>query len=82
MWKKLLTLAGHFWRLAEETQRNRKQIEGLQSEVRSIWRAIDLLSMELQRGREGDVHEREKLLLRFENMLLRFERRLPPPRGD
>ena len=27
MWKKLLTLAGHFWRLAEETQHNRKQIE-------------------------------------------------------
>lgn len=79
MWKKLLTLAAHFWRLAEETQRNRKQIETLQSEVRSIWRAIDLLSFEFQKTRESDAHEREKLLLRLENVLLRFERRLPPP---
>ena len=56
-----------------------KQIEALQSEVRSIWRAIDLLSFKFQKTRESDAHEREKLLLRLENVLLRFERRLPPP---
>ena len=33
---------------------------------------------EQQRDRENATHEREKLLLRLENALLRFERRLPP----
>lgn len=31
-----------------------------------------------KRDRENATHEREKLLLRLENALLRFERRLPP----
>jgi hypothetical protein len=29
--------------------------------------------------KENETHEREKLVLRLENALLRFERRLPPP---
>ena len=40
--------------------------------------AIQRLGFEVQRNRENDQHEREKLLLRLENALLRFERRLPP----
>ena len=35
------------------------------------------LSYELRRVAETDAHEREKLALRLENVLLRFERRLP-----
>jgi hypothetical protein len=31
----------------------------------------------LERQRENEAHEREKMLLRLENELLRFERRLP-----
>jgi hypothetical protein len=36
------------------------------------------IKYEQQRDRENATHEREKLLLRLENALLRFERRLPP----
>ena len=36
------------------------------------------LKYEQQRDHENAAREREKLLLRLENALLRFERRLPP----
>jgi hypothetical protein len=81
MWKKLLNLAAQFWRVADENARNRTQIEALQGEVRNLWRALELLTFEVQRTRDNDAHEREKLALRLENELLRFERRLPPSRS-
>ena len=74
----LLSLAGRFWRTAEETDRNRTQIESIKTEIQSMWRAIDVLTFEIQRLRESDAHEREKLALQLENALLKFERRLPP----
>ena len=35
-------------------------------------------SFDIQRINEREQHEREKLLLRLENALLKFERQLPP----
>ena len=81
MWKKLLNLAGQFWKLADDNERNRKQIETLEGDVQSLWRAMDRLAFEVQRTREHDTHEREKLVLTLQNELLKFERRLPPPKG-
>jgi len=81
MWKILLSLAGRFWRIAEETERNRTQIEVVKTEIQSMWRAIDALAFEIQRLRETDAHEREKLALQLENALLKFERRLPPSKS-
>jgi hypothetical protein len=80
MWNKLLSLAAQFWKLADENERNRKQIEALESDVHSLWRALDRLAGEVQRTREHDAHEREKLVLALQNELLKFERRPPPPR--
>jgi len=80
MWQKLLNLAGLFWKLADENERNRKQIEALESEVQGLWRAVDRLTFEVQRTREHDSHERDKLVLVVQNELLKFERRLPVPR--
>ncbi|CAN5800038.1 hypothetical protein BH23GEM3_BH23GEM3_02450 [soil metagenome] len=45
--------------------------------VRDLTAAVQLLARELERQRENEAHEREKMLLRLENELLRFERRLP-----
>jgi len=78
MWKKLLSLGARFWRIAEENERNRTQLEAMQTEMQSMWRAMDALAFEVQRLKETDAHEREKLVLRLENELLKFERRLPP----
>ena len=78
MWKILLSLAGRFWRIAAETEQNRTQIEAVKIEIQSMWRVMDALTFEIQRLRETDAHEREKLALQLENALLKFERRLPP----
>ena len=43
MWNKLLNLAAQFWKLADDNERNRKQIEALEGEVHSLWRAVDRL---------------------------------------
>ncbi len=40
-------------------------------------RAIERLAYEIKRTQDEDRHEREKLALRLENELLKFERRLP-----
>jgi hypothetical protein len=40
-------------------------------------RVVDWLVSEVRHARETESHEREKLALRLENALLRFERRLP-----
>jgi len=59
-----------------------QQLKAAQKEFRQGLRAlIDMvrqLTYEQQRDRENATHEREKLLLRLENALLRFARRRPP----
>ncbi len=94
MWKQLLNLAGRFWRIAEDTEQNKTEIEELRHELRELSRVVDWLvfewrrsaeneAHELRRVAEHEAHEREKLALRLENELLRFERRLPggKPKG-
>ena len=49
----------------------------MQREVRDIYSKLKRLAYEIQKTREEDRHEREKLALRLENELLKFERRLP-----
>ena len=81
MWKQLLQVATRFWKVAEETQRNSAEIRELRQEVNEMGKILDRVSYELQRQKENEIHEREKLALPLENELLRFERRLPPPRS-
>jgi hypothetical protein len=50
----------------------------LRQELRELIEIVRQLKYEQHRDRENTTHEREKLLLRLENALLRFERRLPP----
>ena len=49
----------------------------VRSEVKELTKAIERLAYEIHRTRENDTHEREKMALRLEVQLLRFERRLP-----
>ena len=81
MWKQVLQVAARFWKVAEETQRNSTEIRELRQELNDMGKVLDQVLHELQRQRENEAHEREKLALRLENELLRFERRLPPVRG-
>jgi predicted RNase H-like nuclease (RuvC/YqgF family) len=68
--------------LTETTQANSAEIKAIRHELDTLTSAVERIAYELHRLRENEIHEREKMALRLENELLRFERRLPRPRPD
>jgi chromosome segregation ATPase len=64
--------------LRQELKEVRQDIAGIQKDVQQTWDAIRTLAFEVQRQRDNEAHEREKLVLRLENALLRSERGIPP----
>lgn len=84
MLKQLYDLAAQLLSLTKDTQQNKGDIEGLRQEVkelrqelRDLTSGVQRLAYEIHRVSENDEHERQKMALRIENDLLRFERRLP-----
>ena len=71
MWKKLLEYFTSLLTLAEATRENKVEIAEMRSELRDLALTVQLLAHDQR-------HEMEKLALRLENELLKFERRLPP----
>jgi hypothetical protein len=61
-----------------QTEQNTDDIRDLRQELKELTAAVQVLAFEVRRNQENDTHEREKMLLRLENALLKFERRLPP----
>ncbi len=49
----------------------------MREEVAELSAAVQRLAYEMHRIKENEAHEREKLALKLENEMLRFERRLP-----
>ncbi len=49
----------------------------MRREIDEMAKVIERLAYEIKRPQDGERHEREKLALRLENELLKFERRLP-----
>lgn len=64
--------------LVRDVEKNKNDIADLQQEVKDLSDTVAKLQSEMLRGFENERHEREKLILRLENVLLRFERSLPP----
>lgn len=82
MWKRIFEMAKQMILLTEATQRNSERIDKLQEQVRDLTMAFERLRYEIQRVNDKDDNEREKMALRLENELLKFERRLIPKRDD
>lgn len=78
MWKKLYEVLARLFTLTQKVERHDKEIAEMRRELRDLTAAVQRLAYEVQRVSERETHEREKLELRLENHLLRFERRLPP----
>ena len=58
--------------------RDVRQICASRSEFGDVGeRAFERLAYEIRRVNDKDDHEREKIILKLENELLKFERRLP-----
>jgi len=64
--------------LARETKQNRDDIEKLQAHVEHLTESVQTLTFEFERFRDEERHECEKQMLKIENVLLKFERQLPP----
>ena len=77
MWEKIWDLLSKVATLTKDTDRNSQEIKEIRSDIRDIYSKLERLAYEIQKTREEDRHEREKLALRLENELLKFERRLP-----
>ena len=73
--KQLSELIRSAFLLTHDVQENRREIEDVRRELAEVEDKLHQLALLLQQER----CEREKLALQLENVLLRFERRLPPP---
>jgi septal ring factor EnvC (AmiA/AmiB activator) len=96
MWLKLVDFARHIFNFGQETRRHSEDIKELQREVRQVTAALQHLAYEhqrvldaLDRMKENNQHlqqseaqERDRIALRLENEMLKFERRLPPAKRD
>src|SRR5579871_164330 len=78
MWQKILEWAKYFLKHKEQTEKNSADIKEQERTIKDLTAVVQRLAYELERQRENEIHEREKLTLRLENILLRSERGLPP----
>ncbi|HXH11755.1 MAG TPA: hypothetical protein VNP04_18580 [Alphaproteobacteria bacterium] len=78
MLKQIDALARQLLTLMQDVQKLKVEPKELPQDLRTLLDIVRQLKYEQQRDRENATHGREKLLLRVENALLRFERRLPP----
>jgi|SRR5579871_4055471 len=78
MLKSLLEIMRQLLGLAQDTQDNKNAIKALQTRIDTTTETLQRVIFELQRLSENEAHEREKMGLRLENVLLRSERTLPP----
>ncbi len=82
MLKQLYELASKLFSLTRDTQDNRAQIKVLQRDLETLTTVVRQLTFELRRVDENQTHEREKLVLRMENTMLRSKLALPSGRNS
>lgn len=78
MWRDFLATLKTVITLAEELKANREEIKEIRQELRDLVKAVYRLDAEVHALKELEETEREKFKAQLENVLLRFERRLPP----
>ena len=81
MFKQLVEVTRQALFLLRDAEQNKQDIATLKEQLAETNKAVTQLAHELQRSREHEQHEREKLMPRLDNALLRFERMLPLGRG-
>lgn len=77
MWEKIYNFGRLIFGLSEDLKENRANSERLEQEVRDLTMVVRQLAFELQRTRENEAHEREKLELRLRIELLQSGKTLP-----
>lgn len=65
--------------LTQKVERHETDIEKIRVELSTLTKTVERVIYEIRHDRDAAEKDREIVLLRLENQLLRFERRLPPP---
>lgn len=78
MWKQILEWFKGQFTLAQEVAQLRREVQESHRLQGENAREMERIVFALQREADHWRHEHENLLLRLENELLKFERRLPP----
>ncbi len=65
----------------QEMKEVRQDIVQLRQDFGDLVRVVERLSFDNERTREHEAHERQLLVLRLENALLRYERAAPAPQN-
>ena len=77
MWEKIYNFGRTLFNLSEDLKDNRANTERLEQEVRDLTMVVRQLAFELQRTRENQAHELEKIELRLKLELLQSGKQLP-----
>jgi hypothetical protein len=80
MFKQVVDAVRQMLFLLRDVEQNKEAIATLKEQLAETNELVRAVVIEVQRNKETEQHEREKLVLRLENALLRFERLLPPKR--
>ena len=79
MWQRIYNFGRLVFNLSEDLKKSRENAERLEQEVRDLTAVVRQLAFELQRTRENQAHEMEKIELRLKLELLQSGRELPTP---
>lgn len=81
MWEKLIQAVKDIVFLSELSRRNSEEIKELRKRNEELTLLMERLAFEVQRTRENEAHEREKLLLPFESGFPKPTKQLPKRKG-
>ena len=83
IWQKIIEWAKYFLNHKEQSEKHTVTAQRLERVMQDVVVEVERLAAEQDRQRENEVHEREKLAMRMEILLLRERSALPaPPRSD
>lgn len=78
-WQQLYQYGRQIFALAQKVERHDGEMKQMRQDLDRLTKTVEQIIYEIRRDRDASEKDREILLLRLENQLLRFERRLPPP---
>ena len=80
MFKQVVDAGRQMLFLLRDVEQNKKDLAALKEQLAETNQVVRALAYEIQRTSEREQHEREKFILKVENILLRNERMLSPPK--
>ena len=82
MWKEIFELLKQIITLGKELEQNRADMKEMRRDLLNLTLVVQRLSDEIKMNSQKESDEREKIILRVQNELLKFEKILSPKTKD